>query len=107
MKLSHEILIRPLFTEKMSRLEETERKYAFQIDPDANKMDVKRAVEEQFDVTVTKVSTLNRKGKQKQMSVRSGGRVIRTSGRRSNWKRAVVTLAEGFTIDLVRGEAAE
>ncbi|MDP6532678.1 MAG: 50S ribosomal protein L23 [Candidatus Marinimicrobia bacterium] len=107
MKPSHEILIRPLFTEKMSRLEETERKYAFQIDPDANKMDVKRAVEEQFDVKVSKVATLNRKGKQKQMSVRSGGRVIRTSGRRSNWKRAVVTLAEGFTIDLVRGEVTE
>ncbi len=107
MKLSHEILIRPLFTEKMSRLEEMERKYAFQVDPDANKMDVKRAVEEQFDVKVTKVSTLNRKGKEKQMSVRSGGRVIRTRGRRSNWKRAVVTLSEGFTIDLVRGEAAE
>jgi large subunit ribosomal protein L23 len=107
MKLSHEILLRPLFTEKMSRLEETERKYAFQIDPDANKMDVKRAVEKQFDVKVTKVSTLNRKGKEKQMSVRSGGRVIRTRGRRSNWKRAVVTLSEGFTIDLVRGEVAE
>jgi large subunit ribosomal protein L23 len=107
MKPSHEILIRPLFTEKMSRLEETERKYAFQIDPDANKMDVKRAVEEQFDVKVSKVATLNRKGKQKQMSVRSGGRVIRTSGRRSNWKRAVVTLGEGFTIDLVRGEVTE
>ena len=102
-----EILIRPLFTEKMSRLEDTERKYAFQVDPDANKLEIKRAVEDQFDVKVLKVSTLNRKGKDKQMSVRSGGRVIRTRGRRSNWKRAVITLAEGFTIDLLRGEVAD
>ena len=41
------------------------------------------------------------------MSVRSGGRAIRTQGNRSNWKRAVVTLREGFTIDLLKGEVAE
>ena len=99
------ILIRPLFTEKMSFLEETERKYAFQVDPSANKIQIKQAIEDKFDVKVEKVATMNRKGKAKQMTVRSGGRAIRTSGFQSHWKRAVVTLKEGFTIDLLKGEA--
>jgi large subunit ribosomal protein L23 len=99
------ILIRPLFTEKMSYLEETERKYAFEVDSSANKIQIKQAVEDKFDVKVEKVATMNRKGKSKQMTVRSGGRVIRTSGYQSHWKRAVVTLKEGFNIDLLKGEA--
>lgn len=99
------ILIRPLFTEKMSFLEETQRKYAFQVETSANKIQIKQAVEEKFEVKVEKVATMNRKGKAKQMSVRSGGRAIRTSGFQSHWKRAVVTLKEGFTIDLLKGEA--
>lgn len=107
MRHAHEIIKRPLFTEKMSHLEDAERKYAFQVSREANKIEIKQAIEKQFDVKVDKVATMNRKGKEKQMSVRSGGRVIRTQGRRAHWKRAVVTLADGFTIDLVRGEAAE
>ncbi|MFC1565763.1 50S ribosomal protein L23 [Candidatus Neomarinimicrobiota bacterium] len=99
------ILIRPLYTEKMSFLEETQRKYAFQVDDSANKIQIKQAIEEKFDVQVEKVATMNRKGKAKQMSVKSGGRSIRTTGFQSSWKRAVVTLKEGFTIDLLKGEA--
>ena len=99
------ILIRPLFTEKMSFLEETQRKYAFQVDPSANKIQIKHAIEDKFDVKVEKVATMNRKGKAKQMTVRSGGRAIRTSGFQSQWKRAVVTLKEGYDIDLLKGEA--
>ena len=99
------ILIRPLFTEKMSFLEETQRKYAFEVDSSANKIQIKRAIEEKVDFQVEKVATMNRKGKAKQMSVRSGGRAIRTQGFQSSWKRAVVTLKEGFTIDLLKGEA--
>ena len=99
------ILIRPLFTEKMSFLEETQRKYAFEVDSSANKIQIKKAVEDKFDVQVQKVATMNRKGKAKQMSVRSGGRAIRTQGFQSSWKRTVVTLKEGFTIDLLKGEA--
>ena len=99
------ILIRPLFTEKMSFLEETQRKYAFQVEQTANKIQIKEAIEEKFDVKVEKVATMNRKGKAKQMSVRSGGRAIRTSGFQSHWKRAVITLKEGFKIDLLKGEA--
>jgi len=49
---------------------------------------------------------MNIKGKRKQMTVRSGGRVIRTNGRRSNWKKAIITLKEGDKIDFYQGETA-
>ncbi len=101
---TREILIKPLFTEKISRLEDIERKYAFQVERSANKIEIKSAVEKRFDVEVEKVATLNRLGKAKQMSVRSGGRTIRTNGRRSDWKKAIITLKEGSSIDLVGGE---
>ena len=84
-------IIRPLFTEKKS----------------VNKIEIKRAIEEKFDVEVTKVATMNRLGKEKNMTVRSGGRTIRTQGFRASWKKAIVTLKEGDIIDLLRGEAAE
>ena len=100
------IIIKPLFTEKMSILQETQRKYAFQVSQFANKIEIKKAVQKKFDVEVKKVATMNRKGKIRQMTVRSGGRVIRTSGRKSSWKRAIVTLKEGFTIDLMGGEVS-
>ena len=99
-------IIRPLFTEKMNQLEDVERKYAFQVISKANKIDIKNAVEKKFDVEVQKVATMNRLGKTKDMTMKSGGRTIRTSGKRSNWKKAIVTLKEGFTIDLMRGDVA-
>lgn len=99
----NKILIRPIFTEKMSRLEE-ERKYSFQVMVGTNKLEIKKAVEMMFDVSVKKVSTSNRSGKKKNMTVRSGGRTIRTNGRRSNWKKAIVTLKEGDVIDLLDSE---
>ena len=100
------IIIKPLFTEKMSILQETQRKYAFQVSQFANKIEIKKAIQKRFDVEVEKVATMNRKGKIRQMTVRSGGRVIRTSGRKSSWKRAVVTLREGFSINLMGGEVS-
>ena len=99
----NKILIRPIFTEKMSRLEE-ERKYSFQVMVGTNKLEIKKAVEMMFDVSVKKVSTSNRSGKKKNMTVRSGGRTIRTNGRRSSWKKAIVTLKEGDVIDLLDSE---
>ena len=102
----HNIIIKPLFTEKMSILQETQRKYAFQVSQFANKIEIKKAIQKKFDVEVEKVATMNRNGKIRQMTVRSGGRVIRTSGRKSSWKRAIVTLREGFSIDLMGGEVS-
>ena len=69
-----------------------------------DKIDIKNAVEKQFDVEVQKVATMNRLGKTKDMTMKSGGRTIRTTGKRSDWKKAIVTLKEGFSIDLMRGE---
>jgi large subunit ribosomal protein L23 len=99
-----EIIIKPLFTEKMSQLEDTQLKYAFQVASSANKIEIKDAVEKRFDVKVLKVATMNRLGKSKQMTVRSGGRTIRTSGHRSDWKKAIITLKEGSVIDLISGD---
>ena len=101
----NKILIRPIFTEKMSRLEE-DSKYSFQVMVGSNKLEIKKAVEAMFNVSVKKVSTSNRSGKKKNMTVKSGGRTIRTNGKRSNWKKAIVTLKEGDTIDLLDSEAA-
>lgn len=98
------VVLRPLFTEKMSELSDTERKYAFAVRDTANKMEIKRAVQNKFDVQVTKVATMNMRGKMKTMTVRSGGHVIRTFGQRNHWKKAIVTLAEGHAIDLYQGE---
>ena len=103
MKNRPNIIIRPLLTEKMSRLEESERKYAFQVTKKTNKIDIKRAVEKKFNVQVSKVSTMNIVGKQKTMTVRSGGKTIRTSGYTSSWKKAIVTLKKDFNIDFLEG----
>ena len=80
-------------TEKGSVLTEKANKYFFEIAPDANKMDVKRAVEDIYNVSVAKVNTMNYSGKKKRE------RTI-NFGKRADWKRAVVTLKEGDSIDL-------
>ena len=100
------IIVKPILTEKMAILEERESKYAFIVDNKANKLEIKKAVEQKFDVRVIKVATMNRQGKEKQMTVRSGGRTIRTSGRRSGYKKAIITLESGSSIDFVRGDVA-
>ena len=98
------IIIRPLFTEKMSRLEELEKKYAFEVLKGSNKIEITRAIENKFDVKVKKIATMNFIGKEKNMTVRSGGKTIRTKGKRASWKKAVITLMDGYEIDLLRGE---
>ena len=85
-------------------LSETLKKYVFQVEKAANKLEIKSAIEEKFNVKVSKVATMNFKGKQKNTTVRSNGHVLRTSGSRSSWKKAVITLAEGFSIDLLNTE---
>ena len=100
------IIIKPILTEKMAVLEERENKHAFLVCKNANKAEIKKAIEKKFDVKVVKVATINQLGKNKQMTVRSGGRTIRTSGKRSDFKKAIITLDPDSTIDLMRGEAA-
>ncbi len=74
------IILRPLLTEKMSRLEDRQNKYAFAVDRRANKLEIKKAVEARFEVKVAKVATMNVKGKSRTMTVRSGGRIRRAPG---------------------------
>jgi len=95
------LLLRPVMTEKMAVLQERENKYAFIVDKKTNKIQIKNAVQEKFDVIVKKVSTMNFEGKIKQMTTKSNGRTIRTQGRRASFKKAVVTLEIGHSIDYV------
>ena len=101
-----ELIIKPLLTEKMAVMEERQNKYAFLVDINANKTEIKKAIEAKFDVKVTKVATIRQMGKYKQMTVRSGGRTIRTSGKRSDYKKAIITLEKGSDIDIMRGETS-
>ena len=99
------IIIKPVLTEKIATLQERENKYAFIVSGNSNKTEIKKAIQDKFDVKVIKVATLNKSGKVKQMTVKSGGRTIRTSGKRSDYKKAIITLRPDSTIDFVRGEA--
>lgn len=104
MKNYSEIIIRPLLTEKSNLLMESNNKYVFQVSLNANKIEIKKSIEDRFKVKVRKVSTINCRGKNKNMSVRSGGRVIRTNGDRSKWKKAIITLLDDYKIDLIDGD---
>ncbi len=95
MKANREIIIRPIITEKISALQEAENKVAFVVDRQSNKIEIRKAVEERFDVKVQKVATMNMIGKMKRMG--------RFQGRRANWKKAIVTLQDGFSIDFFEG----
>ena len=104
MKNFTEVIIRPLLTEKSNLMSELQNKYVFQVYKSANKIDIKTSIEDRFDVKVKKVSTINCKGKNKNMSVRSNGRVIRTNGNRTDWKKAIITLSGEDKIDLINGD---
>ncbi len=95
MKLS-EILIKPILTEKANGQQEKLRSYAFKVNRRANKLEIKTAVEKFYGVSVLEVNTLVVPGKNKTRSTKSG--VI--SGVKSGYKKALVTVAEGESIDL-------
>ena len=95
MKTAREIVLRPLITEKGSRLKTVSNQYLFQVDREANKIQIKKAVEEIWNVRVTDVRTIHMRGKKKRMG--------RFEGRRPDWKKAVVTLKQGETIELFEG----
>lgn len=93
MKQAYNVVRRVLVTEKGTRLTAAENKYLFEVDPQANKRDIRRAVEELFNVHVTAVNTMVRAGKKKRLRTVHYGRTADT-------KRAVVTLRAGETIPL-------
>jgi large subunit ribosomal protein L23 len=88
------IIRRPVLTEKVTALQDR-RQYAFEVEPEANKIDIIRAVEKKFGVTVVSVRTMRTKGKEKTQLTRAG----RFQGRTRMWKKALVTLKEGDKID--------
>ena len=98
------IILRPILSEKGTLLSETQNKFIFQVEKYSNKLEIKKAVEEKFKVKIKKVATLNIKGKNKNMTIRSNGHILRTSGNRSSWKKAIITLEKGFSIDMLTGE---
>jgi large subunit ribosomal protein L23 len=90
----HQIIIRPLITEKNTNLMSL-NKYSFQVDRSANKMQIKQAIESIFNVSVTAVHTMNVRGKLRRRGMRYGYT--------ADWKKAIVTLAEGDRIELFEG----
>lgn len=91
---SFEILRRPVITEKSTEMQDSGR-YVFEVAVSANKHQVKRAVEQAFDVQVTKVNTMNLRGKRKRFGPRST--------EKRSWKKAMVTLAPGNSITIFEG----
>lgn len=94
-KMAKQILIKPVITEKADRLAEENGKYTFVVNRNANKIEIKKAVAELYNVEVAKVNTMVMPGKAKVRNTRSS--IIR--GRTAAYKKAIVTLAEGETIN--------
>lgn len=92
MRTAHDIILAPVVSEKSYQLIEDNNTYTFEVDPRASKEQIRNAVEQVFGVEVLRVNTMNRQGKSKRYGYKMG--------RRKNIKRAVVTLAEGDSIDL-------
>ena len=104
MSIKSSIILRPILSEKSTLLGETQNKYVFQVEKQSNKLEIKKAIEDKFKVVIKKVATLNMKGKHKNMTIKSNGRVLRTDGNRASWKKAIVTLQDGYSIDILGGE---
>lgn len=91
----YDVIKKPLITEKGMGLKEQQNKIILQVNPAANKHEIKAAVEETLKVKVEKVATVSMKGKQKRLGARMG--------RRSDWKKAIVTLKQGEKVEYLEG----
>ena len=89
----YKVIIAPILTERSTDIMTATNTYVFKVHPDANKEAIKNAIEKIFEVTVESVNVANRKGKPRRLRLEKG--------RRSNWKKAYVKLAEGSRIDLI------
>ena len=96
---SQEVLIKPILTEKANLQQTKYQKYTFRVDKKANKLEIKKAIEGFYGVTVTSVNTLVAPAKNKSRSTKAGY----IKGTKSSYKKALVTLSEGETIDLYSG----
>jgi large subunit ribosomal protein L23 len=90
------IIIKPIVTEKQTAItKDIPNRFGFRVSPDANKLEIKKAVEDMYNVSVVSVNTMNYSGKMKSRYTKSG--VV--TGRQDSYKKAIVTLKEGDTID--------
>jgi len=94
------VLIKPLITEKMNDLTESQVKYGFYVDVKANKIEIAKAIKSKFNVDVKTINTIMFKGKKKTQFTRKG----RFEGKTPSYKKAIITLKEGQTIEMF-GEA--
>jgi len=92
----HNILIRPLLTEKMTAIQESQNKYGFVLNIDSNKIEIAKAIKKKFNVNVVSVNTIKYKGKTKTQFTKKG----RFSGKTPQYKKAIVTVKEGQKIDI-------
>ena len=90
-----DVLRAPQMSEKTLSLKEEANQFAFEVDPGSNKIQIKESIEKSFKVSVLKVRTMNVRGKKKRLG--------RYQGRKSSWKKALVTLKEGDTIEYFEG----
>ena len=90
-----EVIIKPLITEKLTAQSESLRRYGFVVDKRANKLQIKNAVEQMYDVAVESVGTMNYGGKTKTRYTKTGIQ----KGKTNSFKKAIVTVAEGDVID--------
>ena len=95
MKNIYDVIKKPLFTEKGSNLKESENKLLIEVNKDANKFEIKQAVEELFKVKVDKVATIKAHGKWKKYG--------KSIGKRSDRKKALITLKKGEKLDFIEG----
>ncbi len=95
MKTTYQVLVGPMLTERGTLMKEQENKVLFRVAKEANKIEIKNAVEEIFKVKVSRVTTMNYKGKIKRQG--------RHEGKRPDWKKAIVTLKEGEKLDFIEG----
>jgi len=91
----YDIILRPIITEKSTLLKETGNQYVFQVHRDANKIEIKKAVEKLFKVKVLSVQVINMEGKKKRLG--------RFFGKRSDWKKAIVKLSPKDKIPIFEG----
>ena len=91
----HDLIIRPLLTEKSTSLRETRNQICFEVRREANRIEVKRAVEATLSVKVAKVNIVNVEGKRKRMG--------KFTGKRSDWKKAIVSLKAGEKTTIFEG----
>jgi large subunit ribosomal protein L23 len=92
---AHDIILRPILTEKLTELRETQRKIGILVRRDANKVEIKKAAERALKVKIVKVNVLNGMGKAR--------RIGRLTGKKPDWKKAIVTMKAGEKLEMFEG----